>query len=78
MRHSAGAVRASTGRKRPWKLLEFPRRRNFAPAEEAVREAQARGTVRGGVDGMINDFAASQAMRERVKREAAAVAAPAK
>jgi hypothetical protein len=68
---SAGAVRASTGRKNPWKIYEFPRRKNFEPAEDAVRDAQARGTVRGQVPGVTLDFAASQAAREKVKKEGA-------
>ena len=72
VRFSAGAVRASTGRKNPWKIYEFPRRKNFEPAEDAVRDAQARGTVRGQVPGVTLDFAASQAAREKVKKEAAA------
>ena len=70
VRHSAGAVRASTGRKNPWKMYEFPRRRNHEASEDAVRDAMARGEVRGQVPGVTLNFAASQAAREKVAKEA--------
>lgn len=69
VRFSAGAVRASTGRKNPWKVYEFPRRCNFEPAEDAVRDAQARGQVRGQVPGITLNFAAAEAARMKVKKE---------
>jgi hypothetical protein len=75
VRHSAGAVRASTGRKNPWKIYEFPRRRNHEASEDAVRDAMARGEVRGQVPGVTLNFAASQAAREKVAKEAKAAAA---
>jgi hypothetical protein len=75
VRHSAGAVRASTGRKNPWKMYEFPRRRNHEASEDAVRDAMARGEVRGQVPGVTLNFAASQAAREKVAKEAKAATA---
>ena len=67
--NSAGAVRKSTGRRRPWKDVEFPRRRNFQPAEDIVRDAQARGIIKGTVEGVLPDFAKARALKIKIEKE---------
>jgi len=61
IRHSRGNV----GKR--YKVIEFPRNKNFAPAEEAVREALARGEIRGGqVPGLLPDFKAQAEIKKRL------------
>jgi hypothetical protein len=75
-RHSAGEVKRSKGAGNPWKQLEFPRSKNFAPAEEAVRDAIAEGRIKGGaVPGLVLNFAASEAARVRAEGKKAAAKA---
>jgi hypothetical protein len=59
-------VRYSKGVSRHKRVLEFPRNKNFGPAEDAVRDAMARGELKGNVMGIMPNHKAQQAAEARV------------
>ena len=56
---------AKAGPRKNKRLIEFPRNKNFAPAEAAVRDAIAQGQITGQVLGLQPDFKAQEAANRK-------------